>query len=183
MMDFFNKTIQNVYNSFSTKEKRPNINFIKITELNMGIDNITNISIILYINERINIYLLQTDPIIELKLIFSQSFPLEKYKFIDSVNYITKFNNDMPLILLINKNPENILNSNYIKFYSIINKKVIHTINFKYKIKTYSFKEKYFCIGCKNGKIYVYNNKDLNLNFKIAKKYIKNLLNNNIKLN
>ena len=65
MMDFFNKTIQNVYNSFSTKEKRPNINFIKITELNMGIDNITNISIILYINERINIYLLQTDPIIE----------------------------------------------------------------------------------------------------------------------
>ena len=183
MMDFFNKTIQNVYNSFSTKEKRPNINFIKITELNMGIDNITNISIILYINERINIYLLQTDPIIELKLIFSQSFPLEKYKFIDSVNYITKFNNEMPLILLINKNPENILNSNYIKFYSIINKKVIHTINFKYKIKTYSFKEKYFCIGCKNGKIYVYNNKDLNLNFKITKKYIKNLLNNNIKLN
>ena len=64
MMDFFNKTIQNVYNSFSTKEKRPNINLIKITELNMGIENVTNISIILYVNERINIYLLQTDPIL-----------------------------------------------------------------------------------------------------------------------
>ena len=183
MMDFFNKTIQNVYNSFSTKEKRPNINFIKITELNMGIENVTNISIILYVNERINIYLLQTDPIFELKLIFSQVFPLEKYKFIDSVNYISKFNNDLPLIFLINKNTENILNSNYVKFYSVLNKKVIHTINFKYKIKTYSFKEKFFCIGCKNGKIYVYNNKDLNLNFKISKNYIKNLLNNNIKFN
>ena len=171
-----NQSIHNIYQSFSQKETRPNINFIKICYLK--VDNNKNLlTIILICDYYIKIYFLQNEPMIEFKLVFNEHFSFDIFD-IKPINYFPDENNyEKPIIGIFSNS--NIFLNNYLKLYSIKNKKIINTIQFKYNISHSDFGKKYFGIGCINGKIYIFDNKTCNKIFKISLEKILNIDENN----
>jgi len=171
-----NQSIHNIYQSFSQKETRPNINFIKICYLKVD-SNKNLLTIILICDYYIKIYFLQNEPMIEFKLVFNEHFSFDIFD-IKPINYFPDENNyEKPIIGIFSNS--NIFLNNYLKLYSIKNKKIINTIQFKYNISHSDFGKKYFGIGCINGKIYIFDNKTCNKIFKISLEKILNIDENN----
>lgn len=169
MINLLNKSVKSIYQNFSTQEPRPSINYIKLIDLSIH-DTYTSQSLIVIINTTVNVYILQTDPIIEFKLIFSQSFNL-KISSVHPINYIARFASDKPLIgLVFNSNTDN---ESAVKIYSIQSNSFVHSIGTKYMIIEASFKKKFYAVGCVNGKIYVYDNMTTNMILKINMYNIK----------
>ena len=175
-----NKSIYNIYQSFSQKESRPKINFTKICYLK--VDNDKNLlSIIILCDYYIKIYFLQNEPIIDFKLVFNEHFSLDIFD-IKPINYFPNENNyEKPIIAIFSNS--NLLFNNYLRFYSINNKKEINNIKFKYNISHSDFGKKYFGIGCINGKIYIFENKTCNKIFKISLEKILRIDDNNLNKN
>ena len=106
MINLLNKSVKSIYQNFSAQEPRPSINYIKLIDLSIH-ETYTSQSLIVIINTTVNVYILQTDPIIEFKLIFSQSFNL-KISSVHPINYIARFASEKPLIgLVVNSNADN----------------------------------------------------------------------------
>ena len=174
MINLLNKSVKSIYQNFSAQEPRPSINYIKLIDLSIH-DTYTSQSLIVIINTTVNVYILQTDPIIEFKLIFSQSFNL-KISSVHPINYIARFASEKPLIgLVVNSNADN---ESAVKIFSIQCNSFVHSVGTKYMIIEASFKKKYYALGCVNGKIYVYDNMTTNMIMKINMYNIK-LVNKN----
>ena len=175
-----NKSIHNIYQSFSQKETRPKINFLKICYLKID-DNKNLLSIILQCDFYIKIFLLQNEPIIEFKLIFNEHFSIDIFD-IKPINYFPNEKNfEKPIIAIFSNS--NIYFNNNLRFYSINNKQVIKNIQFKYNVSHSDFGKKYFGIGCINGKIYIFDNKTCNKIFKISLEKILHIDENNLNKN
>lgn len=174
MINLLNKSVKSIYQNFSAQEPRPSINYIKLIDLSIH-DTYTSQSLIVIINTTVNVYILQTDPIIEFKLIFSQSFNL-KISSVHPINYIARFASEKPLIgLVVNSTTDN---ESAVKIFSIQSNSFVHSVGTKYMIIEASFKKKYYALGCVNGKIYVYDNMTTNMIMKINMYNIK-LVNKN----
>lgn len=174
MINLLNKSVKSIYQNFSAQEPRPSINYIKLIDLSIH-DTYTSQSLIVIINTTVNVYILQTDPIIEFKLIFSQSFNL-KISSVHPINFIARFASEKPLIgLVVNSNADN---ESAVKIFSIQCNSFVHSVGTKYMIIEASFKKKYYALGCVNGKIYVYDNMTTNMIMKINMYNIK-LVNKN----
>ena len=169
MINLLNKSVKSIYQNFSAQEPRPSINYIKLIDLSIH-ETYTSQSLIVIINTTVNVYILQTDPIIEFKLIFSQSFNL-KISSVHPINYIARFASEKPLIgLVVNSNADN---ESAVKIFSIQSNSFVHSVGTKYMIIEASFKKKYYAVGCVNGKIYVYDNMTTNMIMKINMYNIK----------
>lgn len=169
MINLLNKSVKSIYQNFSAQEPRPSINYIKLIDLSIH-DTYTSQSLIVIINTTVNVYILQTDPIIEFKLIFSQSFNL-KISSVHPINYIARFASEKPLIgLVVNSTTDN---ESAVKIFSIQSNSFVHSVGTKYMIIEASFKKKYYALGCVNGKIYVYDNMTTNMIMKINMYNIK----------
>ena len=169
MINLLNKSVKSIYQNFSAQEPRPSINYIKLIDLSIH-DTYTSQSLIVIINTTVNVYILQTDPIIEFKLIFSQSFNL-KISSVHPINYIARFASEKPLIgLVVNSTADN---ESAVKIFSIQSNSFVHSVGTKYMIIEASFKKKYYALGCVNGKIYVYDNMTTNMIMKINMYNIK----------
>ena len=164
MINLLNKSVKSIYHNFSSQEPRPMVDILKLTYLSIK-DNYQSLSLILLINNNINVYILENEPVLTFKLIFTNTFNF-KINLIEPINYITKFNNDLPILSLVSNS--SILFENQIKLYSINHKKVIHVIRNKYNILQVLFRKKYFGVSSSNGKIYLYDNKTLNLLYRIG---------------
>ena len=169
MINLLNKSVKSIYQNFSAQEPRPSINYIKLIDLSIH-ETYTSQSLIVIINTTVNVYILQTDPIIEFKLIFSQSFNL-KISSVHPINYIARFASEKPLIgLVVNSNADN---ESAVKIFSIQSNSFVHSVGTKYMIIEASFKKKDYAVGCVIGKIYVYDNMTTNMIMKINMYNIK----------
>ena len=130
MINLLNKSVKSIYRNFSSQEPRPMVDILKLTYLSIK-DNYQSLSLILLMNNNINVYILENEPVLTFKLIFTNTFNF-KINLIEPINYITKFNNDLPILYLVSNS--SILFENQIKLYSINHKKVIHFIRNKYNI-------------------------------------------------
>ena len=160
--------VKSVYYSL-TNNYRPNIDFVKISCLKFN-HNFTGQVIILSFDSKINIYLLQLNPLSS-NLISCLKIFREKLLTIEPINHIQFFEKNYPVISVIANSEQ--YNENTISFYSILgNQKEIKTIKKKYPISSAKFSTIYFGIGCVHGKIYIHSNTNLDLIFKITQDLI-----------
>ena len=160
--------VKSVYYSL-TNNYRPNIDFVKISCLKFN-HNFTGQVIILSFDSKINIYLLQLNPL-SFNLISCLKIFREKLLTIEPINHIQFFEKNYPVISVISNSEQ--YNENTISFYSILgNQKEIKTIKKKYPISSAKFSTIYFGIGCVHGKIYIHSNTNLDLIFKITQDLI-----------
>ena len=155
--------VKSVYNSLSNTS-RPNINFIKICQLKFN-SNFTGQTIILSHEGKISIYLLKLNPL-SFNLISCLKIYHENLLTIEPVNYVSFFEKDYPVISIISNSET--YNENAIGFYSIFEHNEIKTLKKKYPILSVIFSTIYFGIGCIHGKIYIHQNSNLDLIFKIT---------------
>lgn len=155
--------VKSFYNSL-TNSYRPNIEFVKICHLKIN-SNLLSLAIILVIEKKINIYLLQLNPL-NFNLISCIKTYLGNLLSIEPVNHISLYDKDFPVISIISNSER--YNENTLSFYSVINQKELKMIKKKYKITSVSFGTLYLGIGCNHGKIYIHNNTNLDLIFKIT---------------
>jgi len=160
--------VKSVYYSF-TNNYRPNIDFVKISCLKFN-HNFTGKVIILSFDSKINIYLLQLNPL-TFNLISCLKIYREKLLTIEPINHILCFEKNYPVISVISNSEQ--YNENTISFYSILgNQKEIKILKKKYPISSIKFSTIYFGIGCVHGKIYIHSNTNLDLIFKITQDLI-----------
>ena len=179
-MNFVNALNKSIHGIFSQKETRPKISFLKICYIKYD-DNKNLLSIILVCEDYIKIYFMQYEPMIEFKLIYNERF---NYDILDikPINYFSDDKDfEKPIISIISNSK--IYFDNYLRFYSLKTKKLIHSIQFKYNINHSDFGKKYFGIGCKNGKIYIFENNSCNKIFKISFDKIIQINENNFNKN
>lgn len=155
--------VKSFYNSL-TNSYRPNIEFVKICHLKIN-SNLLSLAIILVIEKKINIYLFQLNPL-NFNLISCIKTYIGNLLSIEPVNHISLFDKDLPVISIISNSER--YNENTLGFYSVINQKELKVIKKKYKITSVSFGTLYLGIGCNHGKIYIHNNSNLDLIFKIT---------------
>ena len=155
--------VKSFYNSL-TNSYRPNIEFVKICHLKIN-SNLLSLAIILVIEKKINIYLFQLNPL-NFNLISCIKTYIGNLLSIEPVNHISLFDKDSPVISIISNSER--YNENTLGFYSVINQKELKVIKKKYKITSVSFGTLYLGIGCNHGKIYIHNNSNLDLIFKIT---------------
>ena len=155
--------VKSFYNSL-TNSYRPNIEFVKICHLKIN-SNLLSLAIILVIEKKINIYLFQLNPL-NFNLISCIKTYIENLFSIEPVNHISLFDKDLPVISIISNSER--YNENTLGFYSVINQKELKVLKKKYKITSVSFGTLYLGIGCNHGKIYIHNNTNLDLIFKIT---------------
>jgi len=155
--------VKSFYNSL-TNSYRPNIEFVKICHLKIN-SNLLSLAIILVIEKKINIYLFQLNPL-NFNLISCIKTYIGNLLSIEPVNHISLFDKDLPVISIISNSER--YNENTLGFYSVINQKELKAIKKKYKITSVSFGTLYLGIGCNHGKIYIHNNSNLDLIFKIT---------------
>ena len=155
--------VKSFYNSL-TNSYRPNIEFVKICQLKIN-SNLLSLAIILVIEKKINIYLFQLNPL-NFNLISCIKTYLGNLLSIEPVNHISLFDKDLPVISIISNSER--YNENTLGFYSVINQKELKVLKKKYKITSVSFGTLYLGIGCNHGKIYIHNNTNLDLIFKIT---------------
>ena len=165
--------VKSFYNSL-TNSYRPNIEFIKICHLKIN-SNFLGISIILVIEKRINVYLFQLNPI-SFNLISCVKTYIGNLLTIEPANYISLFDKNTPVLSIISNSSQ--YNENLISFYSIINQKELKILKKKFPITSVSFGTIYFGIGCNHGKIYIHNNENLDLIFKITQNSIAKISEN-----
>ena len=160
--------VKSVYYSL-TNNYRPNIDFVKICSLKFN-HNFTGQVIILSFDSKINIYLLQLNPL-SFNIISCLKIYREKLLTIEPINHIQFFEKNFPVISVISNSEQ--YNENIISFYSILgNQKEIKTLKKKYPISSVKFSTIYFGIGCVHGKIYIHSNINLDLIFKITQDFI-----------
>ena len=160
--------VKSVYYSL-TNNYRPNIDFVKICSLKFN-SNFTGEVIILSFDSKINIYLLQLNPL-SFNIISYLKIYHEKLLTIEPINHIQFFEKNFPVISVISNSEQ--YNENMISFYSILgNQKEIKTLKKKYPISSVKFSTIYFGIGCVHGKIYIHSNINLDLIFKITQDFI-----------
>ena len=167
--------VKSFYNSI-TNSYRPNIEFIKICNLKFN-SNFLGLTIILVIEKKINIYLFQLNPLI-FHLISSVKTYLGNLLTIEPINHITLFDSNLPVISIISNSDQ--YNENLICFYSILKQKELKIMKKKYPIMSVSFGTIYLGIGCNHGKIYIHNNSNLDLIFKITQHSVTRLNNNKV---
>ena len=167
--------VKSFYNSI-TNSYRPNIEFIKICNLKFN-SNFLGLTIILVIEKKINIYLFQLNPLI-FHLISSVKTYLGNLLTIEPINHITLFDSNLPVISIISNSDQ--YNENLICFYSILKQKELKIMKKKYPIMSVSFGTIYLGIGCNHGKIYIHNNSNLDLIFKITQHPVTRLNNNKV---
>ena len=155
--------VKSFYNSL-TNSYRPNIEFVKICHLKIN-SNLLSLAIILVIEKKINIYLFQLNPL-NFNLISCIKTYIGNLLSIEPVNHISLFDKDLPVISIISNSER--YNENTLGFYSVINQKELKVLKKKYKITSVSFGSLYLGIGCNHGKIYIHNNSNLDLIFKIT---------------
>ena len=155
--------VKSFYNSL-TNSYRPNIEFVKICHLKIN-SNLLSLAIFLVIEKKINIYLFQLNPL-NFNLISCIKTYIENLFSIEPVNHISLFDKDLPVISIISNSER--YNENTLGFYSVINQKELKVLKKKYKITSVSFGTLYLGIGCNHGKIYIHNNTNLDLIFKIT---------------
>ena len=155
--------VKSFYNSL-TNSYRPNIEFVKICHLKIN-SNLLSLAIFLVIEKKINIYLFQLNPL-NFNLISCIKTYIGNLLSIEPVNHISLFDKDLPVISIISNSER--YNENTLGFYSVINQKELKVIKKKYKITSVSFGTLYLGIGCNHGKIYIHNNSNLDLIFKIT---------------
>lgn len=156
--------VKSFYNSLANTN-RPKIDFVKICQLKFN-SNFTGQTIILYYEGKINLYLLQLNPI-SFNMISSLKVIHEKLLTIEPINHINYFEKDFPVLSLISNSEQ--YNENYLGFYSVLGEpKEIKLLKKKYPILTVIFSTLYFGVGCIHGKIYIHNNSNLDLIFKIT---------------
>ena len=160
--------VKSVYYSL-TNNYRPNIDFVKISCLKFN-HNFTGQVIILSFDSKINIYLLQLNPL-SFNLVSCLKIYREKLLTIEPINHIQFFEKNFPVISVISNSEQ--YNENTISFYSILgNQKEIKILKKKYPISSAKFSTIYFGIGCVHGKIYIHSNTNLDLIFKITQDLI-----------
>ena len=159
--------VKSFYNSL-TNSYRPNIEFIKICHLKFN-SNLLGLTIILVIEKKINIYLFKLNPL-SFDLISCIKTYIGNLLTIEPVNYISLFDKDSPVISIISNSEQ--YNENLISFYSILNLKELKIMKKKYPITSVSFGTIYLGIGCNHGKIYIHDNNNLDLIFKISQNSI-----------
>ena len=159
--------VKSFYNSL-TSSYRPNIEFIKICNLKIN-SNFLGLSIILVIEKKINVYLFQLNPI-SFNIISSIKTYIGNLLTIEPINYISLFDKDTPVISIISNSEQ--YNENIISFFSVKSQKELKLMKKKYPISIVCFGRIYFGIGCKHGKIYIHDNSNLDLIFKITQNFI-----------
>ena len=97
---------------------------------------------------------------------------------IEPINHITLFDSNLPVISIISNSDQ--YNENLICFYSILKQKELKIMKKKYPIMSVSFGTIYLGIGCNHGKIYIHNNSNLDLIFKITQHPVTRLNNNKV---
>ena len=148
-----------------TNTSRPNIDFVNIGCLKFN-QNFKGQIIILSFESKINIYLLQLNPL-SFNLISCLKIYHEKLLTIEPINHIKFFEKNFPVISVVSNSEQ--YNENTISFYSILNnQKELKKLNKKYPISSVKFSTIYFGIGCVHGKIYIHSNINLDLIFKIT---------------
>ena len=148
-----------------TNTSRPNIDFVNIGCLKFN-QNFKGQIIILSFESKINIYLLQLNPL-SFNLISCLKIYHEKLLTIEPINHIKFFEKNFPVISVVSNSEQ--YNENTISFYSILNnQKELKKLNKKYPISSVKFSAIYFGIGCVHGKIYIHSNINLDLIFKIT---------------
>ena len=165
--------VKSFYNSL-TNSYRPNIEFIKICQLKFN-SNLLGLTIFLVIEKKINIYLFQLNPL-SFNIISSIKTYIGNLLTIEPVNHISLFNKDYPVISIISNSEQ--YNENLISFYSVLNLKELKIMKKKYPITSVSFGTIYFGIGCSHGKIYIHDNNNLELIFKISQHSIIKIIEN-----
>ena len=165
--------VKSFYNSL-TNSYRPNIEFIKICQLKFN-SNLLGLTIFLVIEKKINIYLFQLNPL-SFNIISSIKIYIGNLLTIEPVNHISLFNKDYPVISIISNSEQ--YNENLISFYSVLNLKELKIMKKKYPITSVSFGTIYFGIGCSHGKIYIHDNNNLELIFKISQHSIIKIIEN-----
>ena len=155
--------VKSFYNSI-TNSYRPKVEFIKICYLKYN-SKFLGLTIILMIDKRINIYLFKLNPL-NFNLISSIKTYFGNLLTIEPVNYISLFDTYMPVISIISNSEQ--YNENLICFYSVLKQKELKIMKKKYPIISVSFGTIYLGIGCYHGKIYIHDNTNLQLIFKIT---------------
>ena len=165
--------VKSFYNSI-TNSYRPKIEFIKICHLKYS-SKFLGLTIILMIEKKINIYLFQLNPL-NFNLISSIKTYFGNLLTIEPINYISLFDANMPVISIISNSEQ--YNENLICFYSVLKQKELKIMKKKYPIISVSFGTIYFGVGCYHGKIYIHDNTNLQLIFKIAQHSITRINDN-----
>lgn len=155
--NLLNKSINAMYQSFTTPIPRPKITFLKLTYVRYT-ESIELPSILSVFQNVLHLFYLQNLPKVEFKL-YCKYQVQEQINQVHSINHISAFADNLPVIAVYGMG-----DTNEIKFISLKSKTIIKVIQLTSPLISISFHKKYFGIACKDGCIRIYDNNVLSQN-------------------